>query len=816
MKRRFMKWLSVAMALCMVAGTLSACSGGGAKETKAPEATATKDTSAETQAPTVATDESKEETTARSADTLVVGYDYFSSKFSPFFAKTAYDQDLAEMTSIYLLVNDREGNILLNAKDGETVAYNGTDYTYYSLANCTITENADGTVTYDMDLRDDVTFSDGTPLTADDVIFSLYVYCDPTYDGSSVIYGLPIVGMNEYRSGMDTLSTLILNAGRDNTDFTNFSEEDATKFWNAVDEAGAKFAQDIVDFVVGEYGDSLADYGNSEVALGMAMWGYGAWNDDKTKFVGASTAREWTLEGDDVPTAADYWTELFTAYAGDLTAISDTETANNDFFSFFDEILGDDAAKYNKGVATGDSVPNITGIEKTGDYSVRLTLSELDATAIYQMNFLVAPLHYYGSTDKYDYENNKFGFDKGDLSTVKEKTTKPLGAGAYVFQDYKNGIVSLTANESYFKGAPKIKNLLLKETLEADKLSGIVSGTFDITNPSMSVDVLNYIKEYNGNDDVDGDVITTSLIDNLGYGYMGINANNVKVGDDPASEESKDLRKAWATMFAVYRDSVINSYYGEMASIIQYPISNTSWAAPKPADEGYEAAYSKDVEGNALYTADMSDEQKYEAALQAAIDYLKAAGYTWDEASGKFTAAPAGAEMSYEVIIPGGGSGDHPAYGILTNVKEAMASIGITLEINDPADSNVLWNATESGTNEMWVAAWQATADPDMYQVYHSSNIVGKGGTDSNSYGIADDELDTLIMDARKSTDQAVRKPLYKQALERILDWGVEIPIYQRQNAVIFSTERVNMDTMTKDITPFYKWFYGIENVELN
>ena len=55
-----------------------------------------------------------------------------------------------------------------------------------------------------------MTFSDGTPLTVDDVIFSMYVLSDPTYDGSSTFFALPIVGMEEYRSGMDTLGNLIV------------------------------------------------------------------------------------------------------------------------------------------------------------------------------------------------------------------------------------------------------------------------------------------------------------------------------------------------------------------------------------------------------------------------------------------------------------------------------------------------------------------------------------------------------------------------------------------------------------------------------
>ena len=83
---------------------------------------------------------------------------------------------------------------------------------------------------------------------------------------------------------------------------------------------------------------------------------------------------------------------------------------------------------------------------------------------------------------------------------------------------------------------------------------------------------------------MDGSVITTRLIDYRGYGYIGIAANNVKVGDDPASDESKDLRKAIATVLAVYRDEGISSYYGNTASVINYPISNTSWAAPQVTD----------------------------------------------------------------------------------------------------------------------------------------------------------------------------------------------------------------------------------------
>ena len=79
------------------------------------------------------------------------------------------------------------------------------------------------------------------------------------------------------------------------------------------------------------------------------------------------------------------------------------------------------------------------------------------------------------------------------------------------------------------------------------------------------------------------------------------------------------------TVIAAYRDEGIDSYYGDTATVINYPMSNTSWAAPSVTDDGYQIAYSTDVDGNEIYTSDMKSEDKYAAALQAALGYFEAA-----------------------------------------------------------------------------------------------------------------------------------------------------------------------------------------------
>ena len=735
-------------------------------------------------------------TTAGSDTPLVIATDSMSEKFSPFFGNSVADRDVYEKTMVKLLDNDRAGEFIFNGIEGETKSYNGTDYTYKGIADLAVTENEDGTVYYDFKLREDVKFADGENLTADDVIFTYYVFCDPSYDGDSVISALPIEGMEEYRSGSVILYSLMLEKGAENTDFTYYTEEQQKQFFETdLPAAGEAFAKSISDYCIANgYLTIEAD----EVANGMNNWGYAELNEDGS--ITSASGKTWSLADGDVPTLADYWNELEIKYDYDYATLSETEAADAPLFDFLPD-------SYKTTVETGESAPNISGIQKTGEYSVRFVLTETNGPALTQFQAEICPLHYYGDESLFDYENNMFGFNKGDLSSVRAKTTAPMGAGPYKFIKYENKIAYFEANENYYKGAPIIKYMQIKETSESDKVPGVVQGTIDISSPSMSKAVLEQIKGYNSNGEIIGDTVGTYLVDYNGYGYIGINSETVKVGEDNGSEESKNLRKAIATVLSVYRDVVIDSYYGDAAAVINYPISNTSWAAPQKSDADYAVAFSKDVNGNDIYTDGMSEDEKYAAALNAALGYFEAAGYTVTD--GKLTAAPEGAKLAYELMIWGGGIGDHPSFGVATAASEALASIGFTLTINDLTDGSVMWAATEGGTAELWCAAWSATLDPDMYQVYHS-----KGGSAYN-YSIYDEELDKLVEEGRNSTDQIYRKAVYKEALDFVVDFAVEVPVYQRQEATFISTARINEETIPKDLTTYYTFVYEIEKLQL-
>ena len=719
--------------------------------------------------------------------TLVVGTMNFDGKFSPFFYTNAYENDVMSMVFDALLGTDREGSVVLKGIEGEVRPYNGTDYTYTSVADCEIVENEDGTVVYKITMKPGVKFSDGEEMTIDDAIFSYYVLIDPTYDGASTLYSLPIKGLEAYRSGMDSRMNLILAAGPDGYTATDFFTEDQyNTFWAAFNAAGEKFADEILNYVV-EAGAAGAD---DSLAAKAAAWGFDGLAADAT--------------------AADFWNAIVAAYGYDISDDGiNSESAGTSISALIEAEIGDSFSEYSVGVQTGESAPNVAGIVKTGDYSMTVTLTEVSASAIYQIPVTVCPMHYYGETDKYDYDNNMFGFTKGDLSHVKSVTSAPVGSGAYTFESYSNGAVTLQKNPGYWKGEPKIDTIIWREMQDVDKIPGVVSGTIDITDPSYSKEAAEQIKKANSNGELSGDVLQTDLVANLGYGYVGFNANRVKIGNGDGSDAaSKDLRKAIATVISVYRDVAVDSYYGEFANVINYPISDTSWAAPRVTDEGYKIAFSVDANGNDIYTEGMTPDEKYAAAKQAALGYFEAAGYT--VADGKITAAPAGAPMEVEVMVGGGGTGDHPSFMALTLAADALKEIGFNLIVSDMSNFAEMTNAVNSGNADMFAMAWQATPDPDMYQIYHS-----KGSSNEKSYWVKDAHLDELIMMARQSTDQTYRKTLYKECLDVVSDWAVEIPIYQRQNCIILSAQRVDLDTVTPDITTYWNWYNDLELLDV-
>ncbi len=118
---------------------------------------------------------------AGAADTFIVGTSELSGEFLPPYASSTYDNYIVNLMFDGLVIHDKEGNYDVLIADSYEVSEDNKTYTFK--------------------LKEDLVFSDGTPLTAKDVAFTYTVFCDPAYDGSRNEAGNELVGYDEYHDG---------------------------------------------------------------------------------------------------------------------------------------------------------------------------------------------------------------------------------------------------------------------------------------------------------------------------------------------------------------------------------------------------------------------------------------------------------------------------------------------------------------------------------------------------------------------------------------------------------------------------------------
>lgn len=139
---------------------------------------------------TPATDASQVPTAAKlRKDTVVAGISEPQGIFNPYFFVNGWDENVTNVIFSRLIDWDSHGKLVPGLAESWQVSPDNKVYT--------------------IKLRPNLTFSDGSPLTAEDVAFTLTVLHDPKYDGDTDISLANIAGGAEYKAGKaDTISGL--------------------------------------------------------------------------------------------------------------------------------------------------------------------------------------------------------------------------------------------------------------------------------------------------------------------------------------------------------------------------------------------------------------------------------------------------------------------------------------------------------------------------------------------------------------------------------------------------------------------------------
>lgn len=124
-------------------------------------------------------------------DSIVLMTEELSGLFNPFYATSGADMDVVGMTQIGMLSTNKDGDPI--AGDNEPTVVKAFDWQTKGTGESAKT-------TYTFVLKNGLKFSDGKPLTMNDVMFNIYEYLDPVYTGSSTMYSIDIEGLKTYRT----------------------------------------------------------------------------------------------------------------------------------------------------------------------------------------------------------------------------------------------------------------------------------------------------------------------------------------------------------------------------------------------------------------------------------------------------------------------------------------------------------------------------------------------------------------------------------------------------------------------------------------
>lgn len=737
---------------------------------------------------------------------LNIGISKITETFSPFFAQTEGDLAVVDMLFDKLLTTERGGRIVYNGIQGETVDYNGEGYSYKGLADIDITaDESTGTTDVLITLRDNVLFSDGKPMTADDLLFTYYVLCDSTYNGYSKVKDLDIVGLKNYQTQTSVpIYTQYEKMAKDfykkkiPTELGADLEDPETWFWTTLLDNWNADIKNNVSYCVDKYAsfslqyigfssEEIADNEGLQIALGMVIWGFG--HVKNGELFSSVSEKTYQLDQKEYPTYEDFFDEAYAKYKGDVEAYAAEESAAcTDIL----KVTIDAFAQYwGPKDENADDVDCsfISGISRLSDSSISISFNTLTQSNLRTLlDVYVAPLHHYGDDTTYDAQKHQYGFVRNDLSPIAKKNSSPLGSGPYVLNSCKNSVAKLTANLQFWRGAPHIQSVLLSESSMVDRVSDVASGALDISLVNANKDTLAAISSNNIAEKLSGTVITTVTTAHS-IDYVGLNMQALSI-DDVESTDSYYLRAALVKLMDSLRPKVVEEALGPHGLIATSLFSSD---APIHTDKKDDGGVDTDI---------------LTAAKAEALSHLRAAGYKTDD-DGTIITAPSKGRMH---LVFGAVKPDDYTVGanvMLRELKSVLESFGLTVTIS-----------TFNSRTDLIAAAKEKKVHliADTWSVDETQDLSSRFSTDApyNVFGYADENMDTLIDTAEKLLDQNAAIIMYKNAISTIDSQRIVVPVCQNETAIIYNTERLELAGMPTDMTRFWNWKNAIETLILS
>lgn len=339
---------------------------------------------------------------------------------------------------------------------------------------------------------------------------------------------------------------------------------------------------------------------------------------------------------------------------------------------------------------------DLAGVKVIDPSTVSVTLEKPNSSLMYLIGTDILSKEYYGK----DYV-------PGNTKLIEAKLQNPIGCGQYKITKYIPGQeVDLTANEYYWKGAPKIKNVIFKATTSQNNMQNLISGATDVDTFNATPEIISQLKQ--------AGFLDLSMYPSNSIFYMGLNCKDPKYSD-------KNVRQALA--YGLNRKQLIQTLYKGNAFLCSEPASRAA------------ASYLSDVNEYA-YNPDKANKLLDEAGWKKGADGIREKNGVKFQMNLKCSAA----SSTYPLLIP--------------ILKENYKQLGIDV-VPEFIDLNTLLGKMRKKDFDAYLMG--TAIGSDVMSSNLSANFKSDAPNNYNQY--SNPEVDKLI-------DEAVNEPDSNKRIE--------------------------------------------------
>ena len=353
----------------------------------------------------------------------------------------------------------------------------------------------------------------------------------------------------------------------------------------------------------------------------------------------------------------------------------------------------------------------VKSFTKTGKFSFEVTYDRPFAKALVSWATDILPKHIL----------------EGENLLDTKYSRQPVGAGPYMLKEWTAGSqLVLEANPTYFEGKPYIERIVYRMIPDmGTQFLELKAGNLDM----MGLDPLQYLYQTSG-PGWDGSFHKFQFLA-FGYSFLGFNFKHPFF---------QDVRVRRAIDYAIDRRELVKGVLYGLGEAANGPYKPGTWQ------------YDVDVKPREFDPAKAR-------ALLAEAGWTDSDGDGWLDKDGKRFAIS---------IITNQGNTLRIKTGVI--LQQRLKDVGIQVSLRTVEWAAFIKEFVDKGRFDAIILGWNILQDPDIYDVWHSSQAVD-GGLNFTRY--VNPELDELLEQGRHLVDQADRKPIYDRVQEILHD---EVP----------------------------------------